>query len=289
MTVDASQARLAADSYSGRRVALRYYGGKWGSHGRVADWVINHFPPHDCYVEPFAGALSVLLRKPRSKIEFANDADGRIVNFFRVLRDEPAALVERIRLTPHARAELDLSNAIADDPLEDARRVYVRSLQGRGGAARACNPGWRYEVRPVRGSRLIREWRGLDHLYEIADRLLEVHLECGDALEIIPRLDRPATLFYIDPPYLASTRTHRWSRHAYRHEFSTEEEHRRLAEVLLAAEGIVVLSGYASELYLDLYGDWTTSELVSTKDGGKAGLEILWLNAAAAAALGRSS
>src|SRR5262245_50804810 len=117
------------------RAALRFYGGKW----RLAPWIVAHLPPHTCYVEPFGGAASVLLRKPPSRYEVYNDLDGAVVGFFRVLRERPADLIRAIQCTPFARAEVDLAcvpvppEVDAVDDLERARRLYVRAWQGRHG------------------------------------------------------------------------------------------------------------------------------------------------------------
>src|SRR4051812_1578874 len=112
------------------RPVLRYHGGKW----RIAPWIIEHFPPHLMYVEPFAGAASVLLRKPRVDFEVYNDLDTDVVNVFRVLRDPAAAsqLAEQLSLTPWSRREFEVSYEISDDPVERARRTLIRSFMGHG-------------------------------------------------------------------------------------------------------------------------------------------------------------
>jgi DNA adenine methylase len=67
---------------------------KW----KLAPWIIQHFPEHVCYVEPYGGAASVLLRKEPSEIEVYNDIDREVVNFFRVLRERPDefSLIEQL-------------------------------------------------------------------------------------------------------------------------------------------------------------------------------------------------
>jgi len=50
-------------------------------------------PPHECYVEVFAGAAWVLFGKQPSKIEVLNDIDGEVINFFGVVKERPEELI----------------------------------------------------------------------------------------------------------------------------------------------------------------------------------------------------
>ena len=78
-----------------------------------------------------------------SPVETYNDLDGEVVNFFRVLRDEKERLVEAIGLTPFSREEFALACEIDPElqPLERARRFYVRARQVRTGLAQTATLG----------------------------------------------------------------------------------------------------------------------------------------------------
>lgn len=265
-----------------KRPVLRYFGGKW----RIAPWIISHLPPHTCYVEPFGGGASILLRKRQSPIEVYNDADGEVVNFFRMLRERTDELVKAIALTPYSRAELDLTYEPCDDPLERARRMFVRSWQGRGGARNQWRTGWRYQRTDNQRKRVVGDWNETDRLSAVACRLKSVLVEHGSWQEILRRYDTPDTLFYCDPPYLPDVRGERWAKSAYAHEM-TEDDHRELAIALNGLKGMVVISGYPSPVYEELYAGWTSYTRMTLRDGRSNGnakaTEVLWLSPAARA------
>lgn len=251
--------------------AFIYTGGK----SRIADWVIGHFPPHVTYVEPYAGAASVLLRKERARLEVLNDLDGDITNFFRVLREHPGRLIRQLQLTPYARDEfLDcVQNPYRGDDVERARRFYVRVMQSL--ARIAVNQStWRKRNAPHK-DRSHYEWRSIEHLWSVADRLAGVLIDNMPALEIIGYFDSPETLFYIDPPYVGSTRVGGSIR--YLNEMS-EKDHRELAEALSNIEGLAVVSGYWSPLYAGLYRGWGQAQRSAVAFKGKRVTEVLWIS-----------
>lgn len=256
---------------------LRYHGSKW----RIAPWVISHFPGHQTYVEPFAGGASVLLRKARCAGEVVNDLNGDVVNLFRVLRDPQLAdhLVASVTMTPYAREELERSREVATCPVERARRFLVRSWfsLGTDGATRQSNAGFRsYAFSDKVGSLPVHQWSRFPwHLQQIAERLRGVIIENDDALEVIARYDSPGTLFYVDPPYVESTRT--GNRGMYSHEM-TDADHERLAALLNEVQGMVVVSGYASALYDDrLFASWRRVEREARTVAANERVEVLWI------------
>lgn len=268
------------------RPVLRYHGGKW----RLATWVISHFPPHDVYVEPFGGAGSVLMRKPRAfKGELLNDLDGEVVSLFRVLRDPAQAreLERLLRLTPYARSEYEAAYTAATDPIEQARRTMLKSFAGFGADSVTATRETGFRDNLTRGRGIpATDWANYpDAIEAMTARLRGVVVENRPAADVIKKHDTRNTLFYCDPPYPHSTRKGYIKRkHSYRFEM-TDEEHRELAALLHSVKGMVVVSGYACSLYDELFGDWERVERLAHADGAGERVESLWLSPATKARL----
>lgn len=272
------------------RPALRYHGGKF----RLAKWVMQFFPPHRIYTEAFGGAAGVLLQKPRCHGEVYNDLDGNVVAFFRCLQ-QPALrdqLVQAITLTPYARSEFDLAWEPTDDLVERARRTAIRAQMGFGSAgATKGSTGLRTDTMR-RYSTAQMDWAAYPPvLLDVAERFQQVLIENRPAEVVLRQHDSPETLHFVDPPYVHSTRELRGSTGCYRHEM-TDGEHIQLLLELGQLTGMVVLSGYGSDLYADALPGWTsyrTQARISAGRGSGIRTEVVWLNPACSRALGHAT
>ncbi|NER01414.1 MAG: DNA adenine methylase [Okeania sp. SIO3C4] len=267
-------------------IAFGWYGGKFNH----LDWLLPLLPETQHYCEPFGGSAAVLLNRKPCAVETYNDLDGEVVNFFRMLRDSQEELIQAIALTPFSREEFKIAltpptEKISD--LERARRFFVRARQVRTGLAQTASVGrWAHCKLTTRAGMAgaVSRWLGsVEGLSEIVQRLLRVQIENSPAIEIIKRFDSEETLFYCDPPYPHDSRT---DKKAYGYEM-TDDEHRKLAEVLHGVQGKVAISGYHCQLFDTLYQDWHYFDAPAKKahstntgtDGKKQNrVEVLWVN-----------
>lgn len=271
------------------RPVVRYHGGKF----RLAPWVMSHFPPHLIYTEAFGGAAGVLIQKPRAYAEVYNDLDGDVVNLFVVIRDPDLRdrLVHDLVTTPYARAEFENAWKPSIDPVERARRLVIRAMMGFGSAgATKGTTGFRIDTK--------REYETAQHtwamyphhLAAVGARLSGVLIENRPAIEVILGHDTPETLHYVDPPYVHETRCRVNATNAnrgYRHEMNADD-HLRLLDVLRTVEGMVVVSGYQTDIYDEALRGWekrTTSARISGGRGTGVRNEIIWMNPACSASL----
>jgi DNA adenine methylase len=174
---------------------LAWLGGK----SKLAEAIIARIPPHQTYVEVFAGAAWVLFRKPPSDVEIINDINGELVTLYRCARHHLEALVEQFRWMLVARDQWDEFMATPPEVLTDIQRsarFYYLAKMSYGARVNKPTFGVAATGQPRLNLLRLEEDLSAAHL-----RLARVFIENCPYASVIDRFDKPKTFFYIDPPY----------------------------------------------------------------------------------------
>ena len=246
-------------------------------------------PPHDHYIEPFAGTAAVLLAQPKpsgkSKTECISDIDGNIANFWRVVQ-RPASrrrLIEQAEMTPYSRAVYGDCVALVreggGDSVHRAWAFLVTCWQSRNG--RGTRASYWSNAKRI-SNQHADSWAKLPaRLQKTGRRLGGVHIECLPYEDVL--IDSPRTVAFLDPPYMPDTRVELG---VYPHEFTHEEHRRMLHAVCNLRRTKVILCGYRNALHRERLSGWrrldfeTKSYAGPTIKGRKLPSRVLsiWMN-----------
>ena len=253
------------------KAIIKYPGSKWS----IAGWIVNFFPEHHSYLEPFFGSGAVLFNKPRSNIETVNDLDGDVVNLFEWIKKDPEKLAHEIYWTPYARqAYEDAFALVPEDSLQKAVNFYIKLNMGHGFRTNGEKVGWKNDVQGRERAYAALDWKHLPgKIMEAAERLRGVQIENRPALDVIARFNFPSVLVYLDPPYVLSTRHGK----QYKHEMD-DTGHNELMDVALAHRGPLLISGYDNEIYNDRLRGWYKEEIICYSQISSKKREVLWMN-----------
>lgn len=259
--------------------------GYFGSKNKIALQLCSELPPHNCWVEAFCGSAALTLRKKPAPIEVINDIDNEIVNFFNQLRNNHVALCEAIELTPYAEQELSMARVHIEglSDLERARRFLVQSMMAINGLFGEAKGGFSYSDSYSRNGHdaRVNRWNNLpERLKLVVSRLKNVRVENKNALKLLQKYkNRPATLVYLDPPYLGD-RTNGYNKDA-----NDENFHKKLLSFSNEADCMIFISGYENELYDSMLTKeigWEKRTIdTSTKDSkgnSHHRTEVVWMN-----------
>ena len=165
-----------------------------------------------------------------------------------------------------------------DDEIERAARVIIRSSFSLHVAFiwRDDNPEKHFSLRAEKENSAARWAKYPRALVEIQRRLQGVTIENKDALELIPLMDTPDTLFFADPPYMAETRKDN-SRACYGCEM-TAEQHAALLDALIQAKGNAIVCGYDNPLYRQKLAGWQmATKKAHACQSATPRLECMWI------------
>jgi DNA adenine methylase len=256
-----------------------------GSKAMLMPKLLDLLPAHTRYVSVFGGSGADILNKPMSKYETWNDLDGHLFNLFSVLKHpmQRKELVGLICMTTYSRREFTEAQKVLHDPNTDAvQRAWATVVTGNQMLAgvhftRKLASQWAYFRLPSHTLR----WPRLPHiLVQVANRFRNVVIENLSWEAVLDKYDCSTTLFYLDPPYVHSTRFSVGDQYA--HEMS-DADHKRLLDRLQVVEGRVMLSGYDHSFYNESLAHWKRYEFAAVCSMSSAKkkpkrTEVLWTN-----------
>nr|WP_287188723.1 DNA adenine methylase [Rhodovulum sp.] len=189
---------------------------------------------HTAYAEPFVGMGGIFLRRTRRpRAEFINDRGRDVYNLFRVLQEHYVAFLDLMRLQITTQAGFERLVQTDPDTLTDLQRA-ARFLYLQRRAFGGKPSGRNFGISTDRRGRFNLTTLEPD-LEALHERLAGVTVTCMDWAAFITRVDRPGTLFYLDPPY--------WGCEGdYGKGLFERTEFERMADILRGIKGRFILS-----------------------------------------------
>jgi DNA adenine methylase len=251
------------------KTPITYYGGKQ----QMLRHILPLIPEHRIYVEPFLGGGAVFWAKEPAPVEFVNDKNGEVVNFYAVLKTHFRELAKMISATLHSEGQQKAARQIYlhPDSHSDVERAWALWTLSHQSIYAILTNSWRCSKDRNQAAQLQGTKEAFTEAY--SKRLERTSIFCRDALDVIRRADHEDAFIYIDPPYFNADMGHYGG--------YTFGDYENLLALLMQVRGKFMLSSYPSDV-LDSYAakaGWQTLRFeMSRCAGGGRKTECLTLN-----------
>ncbi len=162
-----------------------------GGKRRLADRLIPLFPPHECYVEAFAGGAALYFLRPvPAQTEVLNDLNGDVVCLYRVVKHHLEEFVRQFKWAISSRQVFEWQKMTRPETLTDiqrAARFFYLQHHAFGGKVSGQTFGTATTGPAVN---LLRIEENLSAAWQ---RLAGTYVENLPWLECVERYDRPHT------------------------------------------------------------------------------------------------
>jgi DNA adenine methylase len=245
----------------------------WGGKQKMLDYILPLIPKHGIHTEAFFGGGAVFWANEPAKVEFINDKNAEIINFYRVLKLNFQELKREIDATLHSEFQQKQAKAIylhpeGQDEVKRAWAVWTLSHQS---FYSILDNTWKCSKSRAMGSRIQARKESFTDVY--SKRLERTSVFCRDALDVIRKADREDAFHYIDPLYFNADMGHYGG--------YTVDDFERFLQLLKTVKGKFMLSSYPSDI-LSVYADksgWKMTELdLPRSGGGGRKTEVLTMN-----------
>lgn len=172
--------------------------GRVGGKSKLADRLIQKFPEHKTYVEPFVGGGSVYFKKPPSEIEVINDKDVDVMNIYKDIRKVDT--MSDVNFSPLRSKFNRLKNQTKFKNEKDRlyRNLYLSLNSFRGNRSSYIGEKMEKDKRYKNHGQKFTKQNLLDGY---KNRLKDTKIHSQDYQQIVKKYDSPDTFIYLDPPY----------------------------------------------------------------------------------------
>ncbi len=181
-----------------------------GNKKKIAAEIIQHFPDHKIYIEPFFGAGGMFFNKPKAKYNIVNDLDSDVFNLFQVVMNQKEELEKAFYMMPIHSDLLDYWKKNEEtDPIKKALRfLFFSNFLYMGKPGTMSNGATGGSGHSKTGKEYF-----MNNIEETFNLLTGVSFSNYDFKKFIEsisfrkdgRNDEAKTLIYCDPPYLGTT------------------------------------------------------------------------------------
>lgn len=244
----------------------------WGGKQQLIPKLLPLIPVHRQYDEPFFGGGALYFAKRPSEIEFINDINGEMVNFYKTLKRKFPELKDEIDCTLHSEFQHRQAHDIYKDPLshDDVLRAWAVWMLSKQSIYSILTNSWKVEI----DNNFARQFQWTKEAFTIAyaRRLETTSIFSRDALSVIKATDTSTTFHYLDPPYFNSDCGH--------YKGYSEADFKKLLDLITTLKGKFLLSSYPSSILNEYIqtNSWQTLEIQMPRVAGGTKTEVLTLN-----------
>jgi len=165
---------------------------QFGGSGKYAKWLASKFGKHTTYTEPFAGAVSVLLAKPKSKVEVVSDVEKDVVDALRFVKNMSSSDLKALEKKDWTCSKRLYNKLVKSNPTSAVDKFHkltmLRRMKFSGyGSYRHSSEGQKYGV--------------VKRLPKMHERMKNVRVLRQDWKATLSQYDSKGTLSFLDPPY----------------------------------------------------------------------------------------
>jgi DNA adenine methylase len=251
------------------KTPITYYGGKQ----KMLRHILPLIPEHKIYSEAFFGGGAVFWAKDPAKVEFINDINGEVINFYRILKLHYPELKREIDATLHSEFQQKQAREIYRNPndYDEVKRAWAIYVLSRQSFYSILGSTWKCSEERSCASQLQKQKEAFTDSY--SRRLEHTSIFCRDALDVIRKTDRENAFHYVDPPYYQADMGHYGG--------YTSGDFEELLKILTTLKGKFMLSSYPSDILFEYArrSGWKTIELdLPRAAGGGRKVEVLTTN-----------